>query len=182
VPIREVSVELGWGPAKLSGVWEPDDAERNAAWELYVELVTRIAVVPLYGDEGVLREALSSLYSIFGATRAILRKYGPAVARPAKSGRYRFGYLAVWMLNGALRPVLAYWHPELERWEAQRPVDRSAVDHEAQWSRVSELRGELERLRGFMLDYVRLLAEVCEAPALLEATEGLLSQGDVDGG
>jgi hypothetical protein len=47
MPVKQVSVQLGWGPAKLSGVWEPDQAERNAAWELYVELVTRIAVVPL---------------------------------------------------------------------------------------------------------------------------------------
>lgn len=47
MPIRELGVELGWEPAKLSGTWEPDSAERAAAWELYVELVTRISVVPL---------------------------------------------------------------------------------------------------------------------------------------
>ncbi|MGZ4618701.1 MAG: hypothetical protein ACXV3F_08230 [Frankiaceae bacterium] len=29
----------------ISGTWEPNDAERAAAWELYVELVTRISVV-----------------------------------------------------------------------------------------------------------------------------------------
>ena len=52
MPITEVGVELGWGPAKLSGVWRPDQAERDAAWELYVELVTRIAVVPLAPGHG----------------------------------------------------------------------------------------------------------------------------------
>jgi hypothetical protein len=46
MPVKQVRVELGWGPA-LSGTWEPDQAERDAAWELYVELVTRIAVAQL---------------------------------------------------------------------------------------------------------------------------------------
>src|SRR4051794_2749971 len=105
MPLREVGVELGWGPAKLSGTWAPDTAERDAAWELYVELVTRIAVVPLRSGQGVLREALTSLYQLFGVTRETLKKYGPRVAKPGrKAGEYRFGYLAVWLLNAALRP------------------------------------------------------------------------------
>ena len=124
MPIKQVSVELGWGPAKLSGVWEPEDAERKAAWELYVELVTRIAVVPLRPGEGILREALNSLSQLFGSTREILRAHGPDVARPAAPGRLRFGYLAIWVLNGVVRPTLALWHPELQRWEAGRPADR----------------------------------------------------------
>ena len=140
MPVNEVGVELGWGPAKLSGKWVPDQAERDAAWELYVELVTRVAVVPLGPRQGVLREALSSLYALFGVTREILRKYGPAVARPPKEGQYRFGHLAVWMLNAALRPVLASWHPELSRWEASRPEGMSVVEHEAAWQWAPQLR------------------------------------------
>ncbi|MDQ2709864.1 MAG: hypothetical protein M3Z25_20555 [Actinomycetota bacterium] len=112
----------------MSGTWEPDRAQRDAVWELYVELVTRIAVVPLQPGHGVLREALTSLYQLFRITREILRKYGPAVAcPPRKSGQFRFGYLAVWMLNAALRPVLAQWHPELQRWKSPgRPLGRRA--------------------------------------------------------
>ena len=29
---------------KITGEWAPDDAERQAAWEMYVELATRITV------------------------------------------------------------------------------------------------------------------------------------------
>jgi hypothetical protein len=83
-------------------------------------------------------------------------------------------------VNGALRPVLAFWHPELARWESLRPVDRSVVDHEAQWPQAEELRGELERLRRLLLDYARLLAEVCSAPALIDATDDVLA--GLDGG
>lgn len=175
MPIKEVGVELGWGPAKLSGKWAPDLAERDAAWEMYVELVTRISVMPLGPGHGILREALTSLYQLFGVTREILRKYGPAVARPPKPGHYRFGHLAVWMLNAALRPVLARWHPELQRWEATRPADRSVVEHEERWDRAGELRAELEALRRVLLQYAEILATVCEAPALIDATREILA-------
>jgi hypothetical protein len=169
VPVKQVGVELGWGPAKLSGTWEPDQTERDAAWELYVELVTRIAVFPLSG-EGILREALTSLYQLFAATREILRKYGPAIARKPKAGQYRFGYLAIWLLNAVLRPVLTKWHPELQRWEASRPADRSIAEHEQAWSRNEELRTVLDQLRDVLLRYAELLATVCDAPALIDAT------------
>lgn len=176
MPIREVSVELGWGPAKLSGKWVPDQAERDAAWELYVELVTRVSVVPLAPGHGVLREALTSLYQLFGATREILRKYGPTVARPpGKPGEYRFGHLAIWMLNAAMRPVLARWHPELQRLEATRPANRSVAEHERDWEQSAELRTDLEALRTILLQYARLLGTVCEAPALIDATHEILA-------
>ena len=71
---------------KIQGSWQPDEAEQNAAWELYVELITRISVQELKPDEGLLREALSSLYQLFGETRLILRKYGPSVAKPKGMG------------------------------------------------------------------------------------------------
>jgi hypothetical protein len=172
------------GPAKLSGKWEPDLAERDAAWEMYVELVTRISVMPLGSGHGVEREALDSLYQLFGVTREILRKYGPAVARPPKPGQYRFGHLAVWMLNAALRPVLARWHPELQRWEAARPAGRSVIEHEELWDRSAELRAELEALRRLLLRYAEILATVCEAPALIDATREILASvhGGTNGG
>lgn len=176
MPIEKVGVELGWGPAKLSGEWRPDQAERDAAWELYVELVTRIAVVPLEPGRGILREALTSLYQLFGVTREILRKYGPAVAKPPGKGDYRFGHLAVWMLNAALRPVLATWHPALQEWEATRQAGTAVVAHEAVWERAGELREELERLRVVLLRYAEILATVCEAPALIDATHEIRAQ------
>lgn len=176
MPLEKVGVHLGWGPARLSGEWRPDDTERDAAWELYVELVTRISVVPLPPTHGVLREALTSLYQLFGVTREILRKYGPAVAKPPKLGEYRFGHLAIWMLNGALRPFLSRWHPILMEWEEARPDGTTSVAHERSWERSEELRADLESLRRVLLDYAGVLALVCEAPALIDATNEILDQ------
>ncbi|MCK4827516.1 hypothetical protein KA005_67930, partial [bacterium] len=40
----------------VQGDWEADESEQQASWELYVELVTRIAVQELKPGEGSLRE------------------------------------------------------------------------------------------------------------------------------
>jgi hypothetical protein len=86
----KVSLNLPFGLGGVEQTWEPNDDERRAAWELHVELVTRIATVPLEPGAGLQREALTSLYSLFPTTRDILRRYGPGVAqakRPAVARR-----------------------------------------------------------------------------------------------
>ena len=75
--LKNVTVSLPFGIGSAS--CEADPTERNAAWELYVELVTRVAVQPMEEDVGTVREAMNSLYSLFASTREILRKAGPNV-------------------------------------------------------------------------------------------------------
>jgi hypothetical protein len=135
----EVSIDLKL--FSITGTWEPNDTERRAAWELYVELVTRVATVPL--EYGLLREALTSLYSLFSSARDILRRYGPEIAEPKRGGEPNLAFLVVSMLNLTVRPTLSRWHPELEGWEASRLGDRS-------------------------IPYAGLLAEACGVPNLLE--------------
>ncbi|MFF3983821.1 hypothetical protein [Streptomyces sp. NPDC001797] len=166
---KSVEVKLNLRVLEIAGTWEPNDAERRAAWELYVELVTRVSVVPLREDEGLLREALSSLYSLFNTTREVLRKYGPDVAEPKKNDQYNFGYLAVAILNYGLRPLLASWHPTLEDWENRRPADVSHRDHEHAWPKAGELRTALRDTRTILTDYADLLATACGVPNLLAA-------------
>ncbi len=68
--LSKIGVELALPfLGKISGEWAPDEAERLAAWEMYVELATRITVQPLTPDEGLIREALTSYYSLFATTR-----------------------------------------------------------------------------------------------------------------
>jgi hypothetical protein len=144
----------------VEGTWQPDARERDAAWEMYVELVTRVAIVELKPGEGLLREALSSLYSLFGTTREIMRKYGPDIAKAKGRGDLSFGYLAVAVLNGVLRPLLASWHPLLLDHEASRPEGRSALEHEQAWEHERELRKDLGHVREALIAYANLLAQV----------------------
>jgi len=163
---------------KVSGNWSPDDSERRAAWEMYVELATRIAVQPLAPDEGLLREALASYYSLFDTTRTILRQYGPGIAQPKSTGELSFGYLALAVLNGSLRPLLARWHPELGFYEAQRPPTESVLNWERAWPHRETLRMQLGQNRQALLEYANLLAAVAGVPDLhTEPTSSLRKEG-----
>lgn len=152
--LKKVSVSLPFGIG--SAEWQSDNTERRAAWSLYVELVTRIAVQSLELDEGLLREALNSLYSLFGTTRQILKEAGPDVGASLNS----VGGIAIAVLNRGLRPFLAKWHPRLQAWEVKRPVDRSAKEHEQQWAEELELRNALASLRDELEKYSLALAEI----------------------
>ncbi|MFC9238423.1 hypothetical protein ACFTZK_18470 [Streptomyces decoyicus] len=143
------------------------DSEREAAWELYVELATRISVVELGPDEGLLREALSSLYTVFGTTREILRRYGPAVAPRVAPGKVTFGVLAVNVLNHSIRPLLSRWHPLLTAHEAKRVEHVDPVAHERCWTRAEELRAEIESVRSVLLELAQTLNEVAGVGDLL---------------
>lgn len=163
---KSVQVGINVGFLQLAGTWEPNDAERQAAWELYIELITRVAVVPLPAGQGLLREALTSLYSLFETTRQVLRAHGPHVAEPRPEGQYSLGHLAVAILNLALRPVLASWHPLLEEWEATRPPDRSHSEHERAWPHAAQLREDLDHLRTTLAQWASLLAAANGIPDL----------------
>jgi hypothetical protein len=161
----KISISLpGFGG--IEGSWQPDERERDAAWELYVELVTRIAVVELKPGEGSLREALSSLYSLFPTTREILRKYGPVVGRPNRGSDVSFGYIAITVLNYVLRPVLAKWHPLLLDYESKRDPSVSQIEYESRWPSADALRRSLNDVRSQMIEYANLLALVANVPTL----------------
>ena len=151
----------------ISGVWRPDDAERKAAWELYVELITRVTVVELGPQRGILREALTSYHSVFGTTRDILRRYGSAVAPRERQDEVTLGALAIAVLNGVLRPVLEEWHTELSIYEASRPPNVSVREHERAWAREPELRAALSEARASLAELASILAEVAGSADLL---------------
>ncbi len=151
----------------VEGTWELDDTQRNAAWEMYVELVTRVPVADLRPGEGLLREALSSLYTLFNTTRQVLRQYGPDVARPHGDDQLLFAYLAVAVLNTTIRPVLGEWPPLLLAHEADRSGGVSPAAHEQQWEKGPALRDALNDVRRVLTAYAELLGQVAGVPSLI---------------
>lgn len=149
--LKKVTVSLPFGIGSAS--WEADPTERNAAWELYVELVTRVAVQSLNPQEGLVREAMNSLYSLFGSTREILRKAGPKVGASHDS----VGGIAIRVLNDGLRPFLSKWHPLLLEWEEKKEDGVSPQAHEKGWDKEQTVRGELDSLRQKLSQYANAL-------------------------
>jgi hypothetical protein len=154
--LKKISVNLPFG---IGGTeWEADASEAKAAWSLYVELVTRIAIQPLNieQDQGLLREALTSLHSLFATTRQILREAGPGVG----TSKHSVGAIAIAVLNRGLRPFLSKWHPQLHAWEALRAPDVNPVEHERKWEKEEQLRSELELLRQDLEQYAIALSVI----------------------
>ncbi|MDG4836310.1 hypothetical protein O7631_07260 [Micromonospora sp. WMMD967] len=157
-PPESVEVQLDLELVSVAGTWELNNTERAAAW-LHVELITRAGVAPL--QRGLLRAAMTSLYSLFGISREALRRYDPDVAEPKHGKECNLGYLVVVMLNYAVRPVLFYRHPENRR---DRSV--SPLDHKRARDRTDELRAALDTTWKHLAAYAGLLAAACGVPAL----------------
>lgn len=82
--------------------WKPQTADQDAAWELYIELLTRVTTQELQEGTGDEEEALQSIYIIFDLTREIIKKY--------KRDCMEFAKISVIILNQVLRPFTAKWH------------------------------------------------------------------------
>lgn len=131
-----LKIKLGF----LEGEFAPQDPDRAAAWELYVELLTRITTQLLpdeHGDENV---ALDSVHAIFPVTREILRRHG--------SGAGEFAKLAIPVLNQVIRPFTAKWHLRSLAGAFQEPARRQ------------EFRADLGGLQPRLRNYTRALADM----------------------
>ncbi len=155
--LKKLNLRLPFG---LGGIeLAPNDSERQAAWSLYVELTTRVAVQPYDQTSGSLRAVLESLYSIFGFTRLILREAGPGVAHAPDA----FGPLAIKILTEGIAPFTTKWHETLRAHELEKPNERSAIEHERAWHRYAEMCGELDALQIEMRVYTDALLEIAGA-------------------
>ena len=131
-------VQLGpkWASAEIS--FKEDD--QDAAWELYVEMLTRIVTQPLPSEAGDEKTALDSVYALFGITREILRRRG--------RDTMQFSKVAIPVLNQVVRPFSAKWHKESLA---------GAFDCE---SKRKEFREELAALQEELRNYNRMLADI----------------------
>lgn len=143
------SIKLNVKFAELE--FEATDDDMTAAWDMYVELITRIATQELDGDCGDEKAALSSMHDLFPITREILKAKGRLAPN--------FTKIAVVVLNQILRPFLSKWH--------RRSLAGDFENSEA----CVEFRKELENIRIQLLCYSRMLAEIAKVEDLTELCE-----------
>ena len=130
------------------------EADNNAAWDLYVEMLTRIVTQPLPAEAGDEKTALESVYSLFPTTREILRHHGRA--------SIQFSKVAVPVLNQVVRPFTAKWHKESLAGAFDSEIKRR------------KFREELQALQTDLRYYNSMLAEIAGVEDLtdLERTTG----------
>ncbi|MFJ3668539.1 hypothetical protein ACIPSE_19055 [Streptomyces sp. NPDC090106] len=138
------------------------ESERMAAYDIQVELVTRVGVQELDSGTGSLREALTSLKSLLDFTRATLRAYGTSVTRAA-AGQPTVPGLCDALVNDVIGPFTTAWHPRLTAHEACRPGGTAPLDHEASWPEAAAMRTELTALREPLLHIEEQLSAISGA-------------------
>lgn len=151
--LRELFAKHGLEKIRLNaGIIHADislkDADRDAAWELYVEMLTRIVTQPLSDDTGDEKAALKSVYALFPVTREILRQHGRQTIQ--------FSKVAIPVLNQVVRPFTAKWH---------RLSLSGAFEDETM---RSEFREDLRGLLADMRNYIRMLAEIAKVEDLTD--------------
>lgn len=107
-------------------------SDEKAAWEMYVELLTRIATQPLEDNTGNEQVALESIHSLFSITRDIMKDNGRSCIQ--------FSKLAIIVLNQVIRPFTAKWHIL----SLQNAFD-SPVQCQAFRSELKDLQNELRK-------------------------------------
>ena len=140
--LSNLKINLGF----LEGEFKPSDPDRAAAWELYVELLTRVTTQSLAPEDGDEKSALDSVYAVFPLTREILRRQG--------SGSGEFAKLAIPVLNQIIRPFTAKWHRN----------SLAGAFNDA--SQCQAFRSELGMLQIDLRNYTRALAAMAEVEDL----------------
>lgn len=79
-----------------------EEADKKAAWELYIELITRTTTQHLPDEDGIEITALESVHKIFELSREIIKENGRKC--------FEFTKIAIVVLNQVIRPFTAKWH------------------------------------------------------------------------
>lgn len=126
--------------------FQPTEPDRAAAWDLYIELLTRITTQPLDENDGDEKSALNSVFGLFALVRQILKERG--------RGCREFLKISVVVLNQIVRPFTAKWHRLSLQGAFEQP------------ERCREFRAELREVQAALRNYTKLLADLAEVEDL----------------
>jgi hypothetical protein len=145
VGLTSLKVNLQFIEAEFNLV---NSADQDAAWEMYVELITRVATQDLHhGDP---KTALESLSKLFAITRDILKNKG--------RNAINFAKIAVVILNQVVRPFTSKWHPQMAELENEE--------------NLILFKSELQNVQKEVKKYASLLANMLEIEDITDI-EGL---------
>lgn len=112
----EVNIALGnVGNVKL----RPNTKDAQIAHQIWTELVTRKAAVPLDSDRDVISEVYDSWYQLFQRIRALIADVPADLLRRDASTR-ELVRIAIQTLNEGIRPHLTRWQAEFRNWMKHR--------------------------------------------------------------
>jgi len=128
-----------------------EEADKKAAWELYIELITRTTTQHLPVEHGIEITALESVHKIFDLTRVIIKENGRKC--------FEFTKIAIVVLNQVIRPFTAKWH---------KLSSEGAFDDKKQ---CEKFRKELASLQVDLRKYTQMLSDMAGVEDLTDLME-----------
>lgn len=152
--ISEGSFTINFGVVKLGGKLSEQD--RQCAWQLYTEIVTRVAVTGKRRDETssdysgeLIAESLSSLHAFFQEARQIMKDF--PVGKLKEKNQSHLGLLIHDLLADVLRPFLEKWQSDFRAWwEQQDRSELSWFELQEKYPKFKELLADWTHLRKLM--------------------------------
>jgi len=137
--------DLSFDKDRILEFWAPCAADRALAWDLYVELKTRITTQDLQDDVGNDESALTSVYNLFDLSRKSIRQHGVQCANTAT--------LLIGFLNQKIRGFTAKWHKRSvdDKWKDNPSISRP------------EFRAELKAMQETLRQLAVALSEIADA-------------------
>ncbi|BAQ14689.1 hypothetical protein FDB72_10450 [Clostridium botulinum] len=137
---------LKFNTGHMEAEFKPNCADKKAAWELYIELLTRTATQEIPKDCGDEEAALESIHKLFGITREIIKKYGYKCIE--------FTKISIVVLNQILRPFTTKWHK----------LSKNNVFNNPEQCKI--FREDLDEIQSKLIMYTRMLASMSDVEDL----------------
>lgn len=161
---------INLGLVSIGGTFDEED--RQCAWELYCELISRVALVGKENEHGELvftgeryDQSLDSLHAFFREARALMRRY--PVGKIGGGQGDHLGFFIAALLEVVIRPFLEKWQVSYRHWwqqECRRLPQASPFERQRSYPRLEEMLEDWRRVRRFCRDAAKELARQFKLP------------------
>jgi len=151
---RRGNFSINLGIVRLGGTLSDED--RQCAWELYIELSTRVALVGKLFDDGCKNfegelyiESLASFYNFFQETRGIIRKF--PVGRIEINQQNHLGVIISRIMSDVMRPFLEKWQADYKHWWDNQSNPRlSPTERQNEYPKITDFLEDWSSVRWLM--------------------------------
>jgi len=165
------SLSINLGIVSIGGTLS--EADRQCAWELYCELVSRVALMGKENERGELvftgelyDQSLDSLHAFFREARILMRRY-PVGGITGNSKQNHLGFFIAALLEIVIRPFLEKWQASYRHWwqqECQRLPQTSPFERQRDYPRLEDMLADWRAVRRFCRDAAKELTRQFKLP------------------
>jgi hypothetical protein len=182
------SFSINLGIVSIGG--ELSEEDRQCAWELYCEMVSRVAVVGKEDERGklvftgeVYSQSLDSLHAFVQEARALMRRY-PVGRIPAGDAQNHLGFFIAALLELVIRPFLERWQAVYRDWWDNASAEgarRSPFERQEAFPELQTMLSDWRTLRRFCRLAAKDLTETFALPDVLALEPPQLKQQWIEG-